>query len=94
MEDTAKNKPSKVFQCGPIKAAIWSDSKVKNNAVVEVHSINIDRSYRDGDEWRHTNSFNVEDLPKVAMVATEAYKFIRLRSAEKNKAGKIETDRD
>jgi len=84
MEDTAKNKPNKVFQCGSIKAAIWSDSKVKNNTVVEVHSIKINRSYRDGDEWRHTNSFNVEDLPKVAMVATEAYKFIRVQESEQN----------
>ena len=50
--------------------------------LAEVHSIRIDRSYKDGDEWKHTNSFNVEDLPKVAFVADEAYKFLRMNTFE------------
>lgn len=81
MEETANKNPIKVFSCGPVKAAIWSDSRIINDALVEVHSIKIDRSYKDGDEWKHTNTFNTEDLPKVAMVATEAYKFLRVRSS-------------
>ena len=36
------------------------------------------------EEWKYTNTFNTEDLPKLAIVATEAYKLIRLRSPEQN----------
>lgn len=93
MAEKGKNNPIRVFQCGPVKAAIWADSKVIDNAVVEVHSIKIDRSYKDGEEWKHTSAFNAEDLPKVALVANELYKFIRLRSPEQNKAGASESDR-
>ena len=35
--------------------------------------------------WEQANgfsSFNIEDLPKVALVATEAYKYIRLKSTD------------
>jgi hypothetical protein len=52
--------------------------------LTEVHSIKIDRSYKDKDfdEWKHTNSFNVEDLPKVALVADEVYKYLRMNTFE------------
>jgi hypothetical protein len=84
MEKTMNNKPIKVFSCGGIKAAIWLGSKVVNNEMVEAHYIKIDKSYKDKDdnEWKYTNTFNVEDLPKVSIVAMEAYKFVRLRISE------------
>lgn len=44
----------------------------------------IEKSFKDGDEWKNTTTFSVEDLPKGAMVANEAYKDIRLRT---NKSG-------
>jgi hypothetical protein len=61
-----------------------------------MHSIKVDRSYinKDNDEWKSTNTFNCEDFPKVAVVAMEAYKFIRLQSTKQNKAGEIEAGRD
>ncbi len=94
MENTVKKKPIRVFTCGAVKAAIWADTRVVNNSVAELHSTRIDRTYKDKDsnEWRHTNTFNAEDLPKVAVVAMEAYKFIRLRSPEKNKTDELELD--
>ena len=75
-------KPIKTFSCGSVKAAIWAEPKVINNALVEVHSVRIDRSYKDKDngEWKHTDSFDAGDLPKVAIVATEVYKYLKLRS--------------
>jgi hypothetical protein len=87
MENTINKNPIKVFTCGAVKAAIWADSRVVNNTVVELHSARIDRAYKDKDsnEWKHTNTFNAEDLPKVAIVAQEAYKFIRLRSPEQGR---------
>ena len=82
MVEKGKNNPIKVFQCGCVKAAIWTGPKVIDNTVVEVHSIRIDRSYKDkdSDEWKHTNTFNAADLPKVSLVASEAYKYVRMRT--------------
>ena len=82
MENEVKNKPVKVFQCGPVKAAIWVDSKAINDTVVKVHNIKIDRAYKHGDMWAYTNLFNAEDLPKVAAVSNEAYKYLRMRTFE------------
>ena len=84
MENTVKKNPIRVFRCGHVKAAIWSNSRIIDDTLTEVHSIKIDRSYKDKDfdEWKHTNSFNVEDLPKVALVVNEVYKFLRMNTFE------------
>ena len=73
-------KPEKKFNCGPISASIWANTKVVTGETVEFYSVTINKASKEGDKWKHTNSFNIEDLPKVALVATEAYKYIRLKS--------------
>ena len=72
-------KPEKKFSCGPISAGIWANTKVVAGETVKFYSVTINKAYKEGEEWKYTNSFNIEDLPKVALVATEAYKYVRLR---------------
>ncbi len=72
------NKPEKKFNCGSISASIWANTKVVTGETVKFYSVTINKAYKEGEEWKYTNSFNIEDLPKVALVATEAYKYIRL----------------
>ena len=79
MEDFTMNKPEKKFSCGSIAASIWANTKVVTGETVKFYSVTINKAYKEGDEWKHTNSLNIEDLPKVALVATEAYKYVRLR---------------
>jgi len=76
------NKPEKKFNCGLISASIWANSKVVNGEKVKIYSVTINKAYKEGDEWKYTNSFNIEDLPKVALVANEAYKYMRLKSTD------------
>ena len=72
MENTAK-KPTKVFRCGHVKAAIWVSTVNRDGREIETHSVKITKSYRNKDtgEWNNTERFFVEDLLKVAMVVTE-----------------------
>ena len=71
-----------MLACGNVHGAAWVDNRVIDNEVVEVYSIKLDRSYKDKEDgqWKHTETFNPEDLLKVAVVATELYKRLRLRS--------------
>lgn len=71
--------PNKTFRCGSITAAIWTENKVINNEMVEFHSIRIDKAYKDDEgQWQHTQSLSAEDLPKVALLANEVYRELRL----------------
>ena len=74
-------KPEKKFNCGPISASIWANTKVVTGETVKFYSVTINKVYKEVDDWKHTNSFNIEDLPIVALVANEAYKCIKLKSA-------------
>ena len=78
------SKPEKRFKCGPVSASIWAETKTAEGKMVRFYSINIDKAYKHGNEWKHTNRFNAEDLPKVAMVANEAYKYIRLTESNQD----------
>lgn len=77
-----KNKPVKKFVVGTISATIWENIKTKteNNKTINysIYSINIEKSYKKDNEWKKTNSFNVEDLPKINLVTFEAYKYLTL----------------
>ena len=72
-------KPERKFSCGSITASLWTRTKVVNGETLTFHSLAINKAYKDGEDWKYTNSFNIEDLPKVALVANEAYRHVRLR---------------
>lgn len=72
--------PEKKFNCGPISASIWVKTKIVEGDTLKLYSVTINKAYKEDEDWKHTNSFNIEDLPNVALVANEAYKYIRLTS--------------
>jgi hypothetical protein len=73
-------KPEKKFSCGSISASIWANTQIADGKTVKFYSVTINKAYKDGEDWKHTNGFNIGDLPNVALVANEAYKYIKLES--------------
>lgn len=73
------NKPEKKFKCGPITASIFAETRVVEGQMAKFYSTSIDKAYKDGDQWKHTTSFAVEDLPKVALLATDVYRHLRVK---------------
>ena len=78
-------KPIRKFQCSPISASIWKDCREVKEEIIEMHTTKISKAYQREDQkgsnkWEYTSSFSPDDLPKVILVASEAYKFLRLQS--------------
>ena len=84
MQNETKKPPVKVFICGSVKAAVWLFPKIRDGAVVDVASVTITKFYKDKgtEQWETTDFLNPDDLPKVVTVATEAYKYLRLKSPD------------
>jgi len=64
-ETEARQKPAHEIRLGRIKATIWAndtDSGVRHNTV-------ITRIYKDGNDWKRSESMGRDDLPLVAKVA-------------------------
>ena len=76
--------PEKKFSTGAISAAVWKNTKqTKEGKSFEVRTISLQRRYTDkSGKWQTTNSLRVNDLPKVALVIDEAYKYIVLNGFE------------
>ena len=82
MADKEKAQPEKKFRAGGVVATIWKNKqKNKEGKEFEVYSINVDRTFKDGDEFKQTSSMKVNDLPKLALVANEAYAYLNLKDS-------------
>lgn len=67
-----KNKPVHNVRLGAIKAAIWANSTPKGIR----HSVTLTRLYKDGKDWKYSDSFGRDDLPLIEKVADEAFRWI------------------
>ena len=63
------NRPVDEVRIGRIKAAIWANPS--DNGVR--HNVTFSRLYKEGDEWRDTDSFGRDDLLLLAKVADRAH---------------------
>ena len=65
-------RPVHEVRMGRIKAAIW-ENDTQNGLR---HNVTISRIYKDGEQWKDSNSFGRDDLPLVAKVVDQAHSWI------------------
>ena len=76
----AKEKPIHEVRLGSIKAAVW-----KNDTANGIrYNTTFSRIYRDGDEWKSTDSFGRDDLLVLAKVSDLAHSWIHEQSQEEH----------
>jgi len=74
-----KQKPVHEVRLGFIKAAIWrneTDNGARYNAT-------FSRLYKDGEDWKSTDSFGRDDLLLLGKVADQAHSWICEQAQEK-----------
>lgn len=70
------NRPFRKLAAGNIQVAIWQNEG-KNS---EFYTVTISRRFKDkNDEWQNSNSFRLNDIPKVIAALQEAYKSMILK---------------
>ncbi|QDT91455.1 hypothetical protein [Gimesia algae] len=68
------NKPVKSFRLRGITASIFENSSEDGKSTF--FKVTLQRSYKQGDEWKSTNSFGRDDLPLVSLLTKQAWEFI------------------
>ncbi|MDX1963911.1 MAG: hypothetical protein SFX18_12210 [Pirellulales bacterium] len=81
---TTENRPIHEVRRGRIKAAIWENETTSGTR----HNVTFIRIYRDGEEWKSSDSFGRDDLPLVMKVADLAHTWIYQQFQESAKAEK------
>lgn len=75
-----KDKPVHEIRLGCIKAAIWAN-EIEGGGIR--HNVQIRRLYKDGDDWKTSDSFGRDDLLIMAKVADMAHTWIFEQAQEK-----------
>lgn len=73
---SSRNKPVKVFRIGYVSASVFVNDVETGNGTREFHSVNVQRSYRDGDETKFVSSFGLAELPQVNRVLQLAQNYV------------------
>ncbi len=74
MANDASNKPIKVIRFRGISASIFRNEAAKGDK--PFYKVAIQRTFRQGNDYRTTNSFSRDDLPIVRLLAEEAWHFV------------------
>lgn len=69
----AKNKPAHEIRLGRVKATIWANQSDQGGTWYNVTPARI---YKDGEEWKESDSFGRDDLLVLAKVLNEAHTWI------------------
>ncbi|MCX6801008.1 MAG: hypothetical protein NTZ73_02375 [Candidatus Diapherotrites archaeon] len=69
-------KPVKKLKIGTIDVAVWENESKKGD---KFFTTTIERSYKKGEEWKKTNSFRMNDLPKAILALQKAFEFASLK---------------
>ena len=78
-------RPIKEFSAGNgVKATIWANNREESGRKVVRHSVRISKSYRDRQtgDWKDTDYYFANDLPRLTLVAQQAFEFIALKESE------------
>ena len=77
-------RPEKNFRVGGVRAAVWAWSNTtKDGRTFTQPKVVLDRSYRDAQgEWKNTNSYAANDIPKAILALTKAYEYLHRNDSD------------
>jgi hypothetical protein len=80
MASTTKAQPPvHEIRMGKTKCCIWQNTSGDKT----YHNVTVARLYKDGDDWKESTSFGRDDLPILAEVVQEAWKWIYTEARER-----------
>lgn len=69
-------KPVQVFRLRGITASVFANIAETKNGDVTFHKVSVQRTYKDGSEFKTTTAFGRDDLPIVRLLTDRAWQFI------------------
>lgn len=68
----AKQPPVAEFRLGSVKCLVWANETSKGVR----HNVTFARIYKDGDDWKETQSFGRDDMPLIGKLSDKAHLWI------------------
>lgn len=74
--------PEATYRYGNVSASIFVNETDSNGQKRKFRSVNVQRSYRDGDDTKFTSSFSLGDLPCAIRALQLAQQHVEEKEAE------------
>ncbi len=74
--------PETTFRLGNVSASVFVNEVNGDSGKRKFRSVNVQRSYRDGDETKFVSSFGLSDLPTAIRVLQLAQAHVESKEAE------------
>ncbi len=74
--------PETTFRLGNISACVFVNEANSDGGTRTFRSVNVQRSYRDGDETKFVSSFGLSDLPTAIRVLQLAQAHVESKEAQ------------
>ena len=78
----SNSQPVAALRIGAVKATVWENDV----GGITRHNVTFSSIYRDGDQWKTTQSFGFNDLLALAKLADQTHTLIAERNAEASSA--------
>ena len=74
--------PEKVFRIGSVSASVFVNEIEGESGKRQIRNVNLQRRYKDGDDWKSATSFGLTDLPNAIRVLQLALEHVETAEAE------------
>lgn len=86
------NSPVQVYRLRGLSASIFENQAKTAGRTVTFYKVALQRTYKDGDEWKTTTSFGRDDLPIARLLLDRAWQYVL--DAEASRGREIEASEE
>ena len=72
----------KQFRIGLVSTSVFANEVQADNGKRHIRNVNLQRRYREGDEWKSSTSFGLGDLPNAIRVLQLAQDYVEGKEAD------------
>ena len=79
----ANQPPEKQFRIGSVSASVFANTvDGDGNRKRKIRNVNLQRRYKDGDDWKSSSSFGLADIPHAIRVLQLAQEHVEAAEAD------------
>jgi len=79
------NAPVQAFRLRGMSASIFENQAKSADRTITFHKVALQRTYRDGNEWKTTTSLGRDDLPLARLLLDRAWQYILDAEADRGR---------
>lgn len=77
----SNRQPEHKIRHGAVSASIWRQETDKGS----IFNVTFQRSYKEGNDWKNSNSFGKQNLLVIGLIAARAFEWIGSQQAKREK---------